>query len=433
MFLLPARHRPGQVRTRPGRASPTASNLLVPALLMGLAAGCGDAPTATSASTTAPPPTREAVTPTTTLVPPSHASPTTRSRQATTGCPQRTLAAMSARQRAGQVFIVGVATTTTSAKSAGIALATSSYAGGYLLYGGTEAPLTGVRKLTDDVSGRLAAEANGVRPFVAADQEGGQIQPLSGPGFAAIPPALVQGTWSVDRLRTAARSWGEQLRRAGVNVDFAPVVDVVPASLGTANGPIGRYQRELGHTSDVVSAHAVAVVQGLQSAGIAATAKHFPGLGRVIDNPDTAAGVRDPVTTSDDPALRPYAAVIAAGARFVMVSSASYPRIDPNRLAVFSPKAMAQLRGPLRFSGLIVSDDLGAARQVATIPAARRAVDFLTAGGQVIVAVKPARVVAAMVRAVVTAMGTDPTFRAKVDAAALAVLTTKQALGLLRC
>ena len=80
-------------------------------------------------------------------------------------------------------------------------------------------------------------------------------------------------------------------------------------------------------------------------AGVATTAKHFPGLGRVRGNTDFTSNVVDTVTTADDPYLQSYEAAIRAGAPFVMVSLATYTRLDPTHLAVFSARVMQRSCG----------------------------------------------------------------------------------------
>jgi beta-N-acetylhexosaminidase len=412
----------------------TRTAMLIPLLALLGTAACGGGSAAGSGAARSSSTTRAATptAPTTGTATPTTAGGTAATSAPTT-CAGRTLAALTDRQRVGQLFVVGVPTTTAAATAAGIAAATQVSAGGYLLYGGSDAPLSQIRALTDQVSAELTGAAGGVRPFVAVDQEGGQVQPLRGTGFSAMPTALTQGSWAASTLRDAARGWGAELARAGIDVAFAPVADVVPARLAAANQPIGHYEREFGATPPVVSDHVAAFVAGLQSAGVAATAKHFPGLGRVIDNTDTSSGVVDTVTTADDPSLAPFAMAVRSGVRFVMVSSASYPKIDAAHLAVFSPTVIGLLRTRFGFRGLIVSDDLGAARQVADVPAARRGVGFLAAGGQLVVAVKPASVVPVMVDGVIATMRSDPAFRTTVDAAVLAVLQAKQQAGLLPC
>jgi beta-N-acetylhexosaminidase len=364
-----------------------------------------------------------------TLPPPASAS----ASASASACATTTLAALTDAQRVGQLFLVGIPVDDPDARPAAVATAAALSAGGYLIYGRSDAGVSATRQLTDDVSARLAHRSAGVAPFVAVDQEGGQIQTLSGPGFSSIPSALQQGSMPVARLREVARTWGEQLRRAGVNVDLAPVLDVVPTDLGRANQPIGRYDRELGHTPDVVATHGVAVIEGLRLAGVAPTAKHFPGLGRVSGNPDVQTGVTDGVTTASDPALQPFAAAVAADVPIVMMSTAVYTEIDPDGPAAFSPVAIGLLRNGLHFGGLIAADDLGQAAQVRQVPAGTRALRFLAAGGQVIVVVKPAAAAGTMSNAVVTAMTADPSVRDQVETAALQVLATKARLGLLPC
>jgi beta-N-acetylhexosaminidase len=267
----------------------------------------------------------------------------------------------------------------------------------------------------------------GVKFFIAANQEGGQIQQLTGPGFVTMPSALEQGGWPPSTLKQSAADWGTELRAAGVNLDLAPVMDVVPAGTAATNAPIGELDRQFG--SDPVSngAHGAAFIQGMADAGVATVAKHFPGLGRVTDNTDFAADVVDNVTTAADPGLNSFRAAIGAGVPMVMVALATYTRIDASRLAVFSPVVMKLLRGQFGFDGVI-----GEAKAVKTIAAGTRAIDFLTAGGDLVTSqdLAPAKEMAAAVLA--KAQG-SAAFRATVDDAARQVLTAKRAAGLLSC
>jgi beta-N-acetylhexosaminidase len=167
-------------------------------------------------------------------------------------------------------------------------------------------------------------------------------------------------------------------------------------------------------------------------AGVASVAKHFPGLGRVTGNTDFTSDVVDTVTTADDPYLGPFRAAVNAGLPYVMVAEATYTKIDPSRLAVFSPVIMALLRNGLGFKGVIVSDDLGEAKAVESVPAPKRAIDFLEAGGDLVTSqdIGPAEQMAA---AVVAKASSEAAFRTIVDDAARRVLAAKQAQGLLSC
>jgi beta-N-acetylhexosaminidase len=161
-------------------------------------------------------------------------------------------------------------------------------------------------------------------------------------------------------------------------------------------------------------------------------AKHFPGLGRVTGNTDFTSDVVDNVTSASDPYLNSFKAAVTAGVPMVMVALATYTKIDPTELAVFSPTVMRLLRHQLGFTGVIVSDDLGEAAAVQSIAAGNRAIGFLTAGGDLITSqtLAPGEQMAA---AVLAKANSDATFRATVTAAAREVLTAKRAAGLMPC
>ncbi|MFI5042460.1 MAG: glycoside hydrolase family 3 N-terminal domain-containing protein, partial [Acidimicrobiales bacterium] len=232
---------------------------------------------------------------------------------------------------------------------------------------------------------------------------------------------------------TEARQWGQELHAAGVNLDFAPVFDVVPPGADTSNQPIGALHRGYGHDPATVGTHAAAFVAGMAQAGVATTAKHFPGLGRVAGNTDFAAGVVDDVTTRTDPDLDSFRTGIDAGVPFVMVALATYTRIDSHHLAAFSSVVIGDLlRGDLGFRGVVMSDDLGATAAVAAMPAGERALDFLLAGGDLIVS-RTAAATVAMVGAIRARVATDPAFGTLVEEAALRVLQAKETAGLLPC
>ncbi|MDP9115984.1 MAG: glycoside hydrolase family 3 protein [Actinomycetota bacterium] len=332
---------------------------------------------------------------------------------------------MTLAQRVGQLFMVDCPTT--YAAQATLDDISQYGVGTIILDGTSQLSVTATAAVTAQLQRRAAA---GVRLFISTDQEGGEVQRLRGPGFSTIPSAVEQGTEPVSTLRSAAQLWGSQLRQAGVGVDLGPVLDTVPAN-SAGNPPIGDLDREYGRTPSVVTAHGLAVAQGLAAAGVDATAKHFPGLGRVSGNTDLSAGVRDTVTTSTDPYLAPFIAAINQHIAFMMMSTAIYTRIDPTQPAAFSPAIVSGLlRQRLGFQGVIVSDDLGGAAQVSGYSVGARAVAFLAAGGDMVLTVVASQI-AEMTAAVIARAGVDSGFRAQVDAAALVVLTAKQNEGLL--
>jgi len=291
----------------------------------------------------------------------------------------------------------------------------------------------GVRSVAGQVQALAPDATASVGFLVGANQEGGLIQALRGPGFSTMPTAVDQGRLPPSTLRHDAERWGRELGAAGVNLNFAPVMDVVPAGTESSNQPIGVLKREYGTDPSTVSREGTAFLRGMERAGVATTAKHFPGLGRVVGNTDDVAGVVDDVTTADDPNLQTFRDAVGAGVPFVMVALARYTKIDPDHLAVFSSTVMGQvLRTDLGFNGVVVSDDMGAAKAVSDMAPADRAVDFLEAGGNMIIS-KTLDPAAEMAAAVASKAADDPNFRGLVDSAALRVLVAKQAQGLLPC
>ncbi|MFI5225048.1 MAG: glycoside hydrolase family 3 N-terminal domain-containing protein [Candidatus Limnocylindrales bacterium] len=350
---------------------------------------------------------------------------------AVASCATRTLASLTEAQRIGQLFVLGL--TDDQLDTAERTAISQYHFGSMTMTTGTKVGVTAIHAVTSAVQ-RLASPAatGGVGFFVAANQEGGLIQGLAGPGFDTIPTALAQGSMSPAALKTAATRWGKQLAAAGINLNFAPVADTVPPGTDQENAPIGRLKREYGHDPQTVASHVAAFIAGMRAAGIDTTAKHFPGLGRVVGNTDDTADVVDTVTTPTDPYLDPFGAAVQAGTPFVMVSLATYTKIDPNDLAVFSPTIITgMLRGDLGFRGVVISDSLGAAA-VASIPPATRGTDFVAAGGDMIISnLIPAAV--GMAQGIAARAATDPAFRALVDAATIRVLKAKDAAGLLPC
>jgi beta-N-acetylhexosaminidase len=343
-------------------------------------------------------------------------------------CVARVFGRMSEAQRVGQLFLAGV-----SGDVAGpqMTAALHKYHFGSMLLWQTSEGVKALAAATAHMQS-LATINGGVRFFIAANQEGGNVQHLTGPGFATMPAAVTQGTWTTSALRSAAAGWGRELRAAGVNFDLAPVMDVVPPGTAASNAPIGALGRDFGSTPSGNGARGAAFITGMASAGVSTAAKHFPGLGRVSGNTDFTSDVVDSVTGPSDPYLGSFRAAVAAGVPFVMVALATYTKIDASELAVFSPKVMKLLRSEIGFRGVIMSDDIGDAAAVQSMPAASRAIAFLSAGGDLITSqsLPPAETMAA---AVLKKASASPSFRAVVDADAQRILAAKQARGLLSC
>ncbi|HSO68357.1 MAG TPA: glycoside hydrolase family 3 N-terminal domain-containing protein [Arachnia sp.] len=329
--------------------------------------------------------------------------------------------------RVGQLFMVGVSTggldqTTRSAISLG-------RVGSVVLLGNTSSGIDGVRALTAELGSLGTAH---LPLLIAVDQEGGQVQRLRGQGFDSIPAATNQGELGEGELRAASSVWGDQLRLAGVHYNLAPVADVVPANKQRSNEPIGLLSRNYGNDAPTVSRSVVEFVEGMGEAGIATSLKHFPGLGEVVTNTDFGAATDDDIT-GDHPSLEPFRAGIEAGASSVMISSAVFTQLDPGVEGVFSRVIISELlRSDMGFDEVVIADDLGAARSVAGITPADRAVRFLDAGGDLVINADPT-LMSAMIDATAAREATDKDFSDRVLDSAERVIRLKASVGLVDC
>lgn len=187
--------------------------------------------------------------------------------------------------------------------------------------------------------------------LVMTDQEGGLVKRIDGaPAVSARTMGVRGATFSAHQGRRAAAD----LRRVGVNVDLAPVLDVA-----RPDGTIAEADRGFASTAAGVAATAVPFAAGLQSGGVAATGKHFPGLGSARLNTDDAVqriGLAKSMLSEVDEA--PYRRFAEAGGDMVMLSTAIYPALSPRPAAFSRPIATGELRERLGFKGVSITDAL---------------------------------------------------------------------------
>jgi beta-N-acetylhexosaminidase len=212
-----------------------------------------------------------------------------------------------------------------------------------------------------DQLARLVADIHAVRSpalIVAVDQEGGRVQRFR-PEFSLLPPPRRIGhEYDLDRRHglTLARSMGwlmaAELRAHGVDLSFAPCVDL---DFGVSE-VIG--DRAFHSKPEAVADLALAYVKGMQDAGMAATAKHFPGHGAVVADSHHSLPVdrRDWNELSDD--VLPYRRLIANGLPGVMVAHVLFPAVAPEPASLSRRWIENALRQELRFEGCVFTDDL---------------------------------------------------------------------------
>lgn len=210
-----------------------------------------------------------------------------------------------------------------------------------------------IKKLIADLQA-LADQETGRPMTLTIDQEGGTVKRLP-PPFGQYPDAASYGP----RGEEAARDWGlrqgRELKELGFTMDLAPVADV--NTLGEA-GIMAR--RAFGQEPEVVARLAAAAAAGLREAGLAACAKHFPGIGHsTLDSHIHRPVIERSLAELEECELVPFRALIEADIEAVMVGHLVYPALDPDRPASLSPVVNTDLlRDKLGFGGLILSDDL---------------------------------------------------------------------------
>ena len=225
-------------------------------------------------------------------------------------------------------------------------------AGAVILLGGNVPTRSAARALTARLQAVPRPGAVDEPLLVMIDQEGGGVRRLAAPPSRSAADLGAEGPRAA---RAAGRAAGRALARAGIRVDLAPVADVArPGSFLAADG------RTFGASAGRVAGAATAFAAGLGDAGVAAAAKHFPGLGAATVSTD-AAPVRIRLSGAElrRVDLRPFRALISHDVPMVMLGTAIYPALDPGVPAALSrPIATDLLRGELGFGGVTVTDAL---------------------------------------------------------------------------
>jgi beta-N-acetylhexosaminidase len=250
-------------------------------------------------------------------------------------------------RQVGQLVMIGAPAGSPDSVSSAVG---HYHLGGVFLAGRASPSATSLRTSITSLQA-AALKASGIKLQISLDQEGGEVQTLSGHDFPTIPSAVRQGRWDAVTLRIQTIDWAQRLAAVGITLDLAPVADTVAPGTAKENPPIGGLDREYGSNPTTVGNDIATVVSAAQSAGVLTTLKHFPGLGRVHANTDTSSTAVDDQTTATDPYLKPFQQGIAAGTGAVMMSLARYPLLDPHSIAAFSaPIVTGLLRGKLGFT-----------------------------------------------------------------------------------
>jgi beta-N-acetylhexosaminidase len=234
--------------------------------------------------------------------------------------------------------------------------------GGVIFFGQNISSEAQIASVTAELDRANASPGNPLRKYpllLMTDQEGGEVRRL--PGQPVLSEKQIgESAHPVAQAKAAGTGAGKNLAGVGMNVNLAPVLDVYR----TPGDFDDQYQRSYSMDPRVVSHLGAAFVAAQQATGVAATAKHFPGLGAAKANQDTdERPVTLHVSLKDLRSIDeyPYPAAIAAGVKLVMVSWAIYPALDPKLPAGLSPAIVGgELRQRLGFTGVTITDALEA-------------------------------------------------------------------------
>ncbi|WP_282701894.1 glycoside hydrolase family 3 protein [Streptomyces sp. CC219B] len=226
------------------------------------------------------------------------------------------------------------------------------------------------------LTAQLRAEREDV--LVAIDEEGGDVTRLEVHTGSSFPGNHALGAIDdVELTREVAAELGRRLAACGVNLNWAPSADV---NSNPSNPVIG--VRSFGADTALAARHTAAYVTGLQSAGVAACTKHFPGHGdTAVDSHEAMPRIDAGLDVLAERELPPFRAAIAAGTRAVMTAHILVPALDPARPATLSPRILTDLlRGELGYDGLVVTDGMEMRAVAATYGIERGSVLALAAG-----------------------------------------------------
>jgi beta-N-acetylhexosaminidase len=234
-------------------------------------------------------------------------------------------------------------------------------AAGVIFFSQNISSLPQITKVIAELEQANASPSNPVRAplLLMTDQEGGLVRRMPGPPYIS-QRQIGESAAPAAAAASAGSNAAENLRGVGMNVNLAPVVDVYR----TTGDFDDQNQRSYSTNPAVVSELGAAFINAQQNAGVAATAKHFPGLGAAAagdDTDDEPVTLNVPLSTIRSVDELPYGAAIAAGVKLIMVSWAVYPALDPARPAGLSPTIVGgELRHRLGYKGVTITDALEA-------------------------------------------------------------------------
>lgn len=261
---------------------------------------------------------------------------------------------MSIRQIIGQHFFIGISGHALTADEKKFIV--ENNIGGICLFGRNVSDPKQVHDLCAEIQSLRHRQFEKAPLFIGIDMEGGRVHRLKAP-FTVWPAVKKLGDIDAPTVSFHfANRMGQELKSVGINLDFAPCVDVFTNSANTVIG-----DRSLSSDPEIVAKHASALVRGYIKSGVLTCAKHFPGHGNtIVDSHEDLPIENSDLERLEQIELIPFRRTIKARVDMIMTSHIKFPKIDPEWPATLSEIFVKKMiREELRYRGLIITDDLG--------------------------------------------------------------------------
>ncbi len=332
---------------------------------------------------------------------------------------------MQLKKQIGQMIIAGFPSGQVDEQA--LALAKDHKIGNYILFSSNMKNTRQVAGLCQGLSD-LVFDQVGIAPFIAADQEGGMVARIT-EGAAMFPGAMALSAGSTpQQVRQVGENAGRMLRAMGVNVNFAPVMDV---NIEPLNPVIGA--RSYGDNPEMVADYGIAMALGMEQGGVLSTVKHYPGHGNV----NTDSHLALPVNNTDPEELArtefvPFVRAFQAGVPALMSAHIMFPKLDAQLPATLSPAIIGGLlRKKQGFAGLVFTDCLEMEAVREGWGTAEGAVLAVLAGCDILIISHHLEAAAAACSAIYEAVQSGRIPREVIDRAYDRILKAKTRMGLL--
>ncbi|MBI5115115.1 beta-N-acetylhexosaminidase [Candidatus Poribacteria bacterium] len=324
--------------------------------------------------------------------------------------------------KAGELFMVGYAGTDPTAASE---LIRRHHVGGIILFSRNVKDAAHTWAVCKKLQ-ELRREVSDTPLFIAIDQEGGCVARIT-EGVTVFPGNMALGaTGSESFTRGAGRVMAGELARLGINVNFAPVLDI---SSNPRNPGVGA--RSFSSDPALVARLSSAMIRAMQEDGLCATAKHFPGLGEAkVDSHDELPVVDAAVEIMEGREFLPFYSAIEAGVAFIMTAHCAYPRLDRSGApaTLSEPILTGLLRKRMGFKGIVITDCLEMAGVEKTFTPAQSALKAAAAGANILLICHTREKQVAAIEALARSIEADPAFESAIGSSLEVISSAKNRL-----